>query len=89
MIGNVWSIPNTRNKTGHPAIFPEQLVLNHILSWSNKEDLIYDPFMGSGTTAIVSHLQERNWIGSETNNNYVKITQNRLLNPHSRTPQKR
>ena len=43
----------------HPAIFPEELVKDHISSWSNENDLIYDCFMGSGTTAKCAHLLKR------------------------------
>ena len=42
----------------HPAIFPEELAEKHIISWTNKGDLVYDPFMGSGTTA----KNQWNWV---------------------------
>lgn len=63
---------------GHPAVFPEQLAADHIHSWSNKGDLIYDPFMGSGTTAKMAHLQGRNWIGSEISQEYCDIANKRI-----------
>ena len=62
----------------HPAMFPEKLANDHILSWSNKGDLIYDPFMGSGTTAKMAYLQNRNYIGSEISSEYIKIAEKRL-----------
>lgn len=62
----------------HPAIFPEKLVEDHLLSWSNKGDLVYDPFMGSGTTAKMSILNDRNWVGSEINVEYCKIIKDRI-----------
>ena len=62
----------------HPAIYPEQLVEDHILSWSNENDLIYDPFMGSGTTAKMAILNKRNWIGSEISKEYCDIITRRL-----------
>ena len=62
----------------HPAIFPEKLVNDHILSWSNEGDLVYDPFMGSGTTAKMAILNNRNWIGSEISEEYCKIIEERL-----------
>jgi len=62
----------------HPAIFPEQLVKEHIYSWSNEEDLIYDCFMGSGTTAKMAHLQKRNWIGSEFSKEYTELANKRI-----------
>ena len=62
----------------HPAIFPEELVKRHLLSWSNESDLVYDPFMGSGTTAKVSVMNNRNWIGSEISEEYCNILNTRL-----------
>ncbi len=62
----------------HPAIFPEQLANDHIISWSNESDLIYDPFMGSGTTAKMSIINKRNWIGSEMSSEYCDIVHERL-----------
>ena len=64
---NIWQMNNTKNngKRKHPAPFPEQLANDHIISWSNEEDLIYDPFMGSGTTAKMALLNNRDFIGSE------------------------
>ena len=62
----------------HPAIFPEQLANDHIISWSNENDLIYDCFMGSGTVAKMSILSNRNWIGSELSNEYCKIIEERI-----------
>lgn len=62
----------------HPAIFPELLVSEHIYSWSNEGDLVYDPFMGSGTTAKMAHIYKRNWIGSEMSQDYVDLANKRL-----------
>ncbi|MGI9256017.1 MAG: DNA-methyltransferase [Salinispira sp.] len=62
----------------HPAIFPESLVKDHIISWSNKGDTIYDPFMGSGTTAKISKILHRHYIGSEINKEYAAIAEKRL-----------
>jgi site-specific DNA-methyltransferase (adenine-specific) len=67
----------------HPAIYPEKLVRDHIYSWSNENDLVYDPFMGSGTTAKMAHLQKRNWIGSEISSEYVDLA-NKRLDPYLR-----
>jgi site-specific DNA-methyltransferase (adenine-specific) len=61
----------------HPAIFPEKLAKDHILSWSNIDDVIYDPFLGSGTTAKMAQLCNRNYIGSEINKDYYKIAKKR------------
>ncbi len=82
---NVWRYANGGNNTSkdketfeHPAPFPEQLALDHIISWSNKGDIVYDPFMGSGTTAKMCVLTERNWIGSEISSEYCEIIKKRV-----------
>ncbi|MCC7431160.1 site-specific DNA-methyltransferase [bacterium] len=62
----------------HPAIFPEKLVADQIKTWTNEKDLVYDPFMGSGTTAKIAHLLNRKWIGSEISKEYVQIAAERL-----------
>ena len=77
---NVWEFAVGGNLTGHPAIFPEQLANDHIISWSNEGDLVYDPFMGSGTTAKMAILNKRNWIGSEISEEYCKIIKRRITN---------
>jgi site-specific DNA-methyltransferase (adenine-specific) len=75
---NVWHInPNNTNHK-HPAIFPEQLANDHIISWSNENDLVYDCFMGSGTTAKMALLNKRNYIGSEISKEYCDIIEQRL-----------
>lgn len=77
---NLWRISIGKNKEtkGHPAVFPEQLANDHIISWSNENDLIYDPFMGSGTTAKMAMLNNRKYIGSEISEDYCKIIETRL-----------
>ena len=62
----------------HPAIFPEALANDHIISWSNEGDLVYDPFMGSGTTAKMAIINKRNWIGSEISKEYCEIIEKRI-----------
>jgi len=77
---NVWNI-NTEvsNKNRfHPAQFSEQLANDHIISWSNEGDLVYDCFMGSGTTAKMSLINNRNYIGSEISKEYIDISNKRL-----------
>ena len=64
-------------------MFPEKLAADHIWSWSNEGDLVYDPFMGSGTTAKMAHLYNRNWIGSEISSEYVELA-NKRLDPYLR-----
>jgi site-specific DNA-methyltransferase (adenine-specific) len=62
----------------HPATFPEKLANDHIVSWSNEGDLVYDPFMGSGTTAKMAILNNRKYIGSEISKEYCEIAEQRL-----------
>ena len=79
---NIWTYTTSceKDKTGHPAIFPEQLAIDHILSWSNENDVVYDPFMGSGTTAKACILTNRKYIGSEISPDYYKIILERINN---------
>ncbi len=62
----------------HPAIFPEKLAADQIKTWSNEGEIVYDPFMGSGTTAKVAHLLKRKWLGSEISKEYTDIAEERL-----------
>lgn len=82
MLKNVWDVQNgfkgDLGKFKHPAMFPEQLANDHIISWSNENDLVYDPFMGSGTTAKMSKINNRNWIGSEISKEYCDIIHARV-----------
>lgn len=62
----------------HPAIFPEKLVEDQIRTWTNSGDVVYDCFMGSGTTAKVAQLLDRKWLGSEISEQYVRLANERL-----------
>ena len=75
---NIWECAIAQNKTEHPAVFPESLIADHITSWSNEGDLVYDPFIGSGTTALAARSLGRNYIGSEISQEYCKIAESRL-----------
>jgi len=78
---NIWTYSqnNGIDRTiNHKAQFPEKLAQDHILSWSNEGDIILDPFMGSGTTAKMAILNNRNFIGFEINEEYCKIAENRV-----------
>ena len=76
---NVWKMPAEKaNKTGHPAVFPLQLAKDHILSWSNEGDIVLDPFLGSGTTALAAIELKRHYIGFEISEEYFEIACKRL-----------
>ena len=79
---DVWKIPlvsgNSIERTGHPAQYPEKLIERIILAATNKKDLVLDPFMGSGTTANVAKKLGRNYVGYETNKEYIDIANKRL-----------
>ena len=77
IIGNVWELQPARCSE-HPAIFPEKLAQDHILSWSNEREVVYDPFMGSGTVAKMCIKTNRNYVGSETSQEYCTIAEKRL-----------
>ncbi|NCC55834.1 MAG: site-specific DNA-methyltransferase, partial [Erysipelotrichia bacterium] len=68
----------------HPAIFPEKLVADHITSWTNEGDLVYDCFMGSGTTAKVATVMNRYFLGSEMETEFVELS-NKRLKPYLHT----
>ena len=74
---NIWRF-DTQKNSEHPAPFPEQLANDHIISWSNEGDTILDPFMGSGTTAKMALLNNRNYIGFELSEEYCKIAEERI-----------
>lgn len=84
---NIWryAVGGTNHSTDeisfrHPATFPEKLASEHIYSWSNEQELIYDPFIGSGTTAISALKYKRNFIGSEISKDYCDIANIRIKN---------
>ena len=62
----------------HPAIFPEALARDHILSWSAPGDLVFDPFSGSGTTALMAKTNARKYLGCEIDEGYCDIARTRL-----------
>lgn len=78
---NIWRIPIGKNAEtkGHPAPFPEQLVRDHVITWSNPGDVVLDPFMGSGTTAKVCLETGRNYIGFEISEEYCEIERMRTM----------
>ena len=62
----------------HPAVYPEQLAQDHILSWSNEGDIVLDPMCGSGTTCKMAFLNKRNFIGVDISEEYIEIAKTRL-----------
>lgn len=67
----------------HPATFPEQLAFDQIKTWSNQNDIVFDPFMGSGTTAKISIMLKRNYLGSEISKEYFDLINRRINNFNS------
>lgn len=79
---NVWILcPTVSNEAkGHPAIFPEKLAEDHIISWSNENDLVLDPMMGSGTVGVACKKLNRDFIGIEISPDYFKLAKRRIEN---------
>ena len=75
---NIWKIPNQKRGINHPAPFPEQLANDHIVSWSNPGDIIFDPFVGSGTTAKMAALNGRKYIGIDISEEYCELARKRV-----------
>ena len=80
---NIWDISvgggiSYKGNCNHPAVFPEKLANNHIISWSNEGDTILDPFAGSGTTGKMAKQLGRNFIGIELDPEYFKIAEKRI-----------
>lgn len=82
---NVWIYHESGTRTEHPAVFPFKLAKDHIISWSNKDDIIFDPFMGSGTTAVAALDTERQYIGAEIAKEYAEIANDRIKNHTTQT----
>lgn len=80
---NIWKYTTSFNGYKHPAPFPEQLAKDHILSWSRPGELIYDPFLGSGTTTAAAAELGRAYCGSEISENYARLAIERTKNAHN------
>lgn len=74
----IWNIPLGKFRDAHFAVFPEQLVETCLLGGTSKSDLVLDPFMGSGTTAVVSRKLERHFLGLELVPEYAEMAVKRL-----------
>ena len=82
---NIWKYNTGKNYSTkdavafeHPAIFPEALARDHILTWSVENDLVLDPFMGSGTTAVCCIETQRKYLGYEVDPTYYDVCQRRI-----------
>lgn len=88
--GNIFSyrVGSTTDSSGfkHPAMFPTDLAKDQIISWSNEDDLVLDPFMGSGTTGVMCKLLRRRFIGIELESNYFDMAKTRI--EHTTVPKK-
>ena len=77
---NIWEVnpQRQRGKNKHPAPFPLPLARDHITSWSNEGDTVFDPFMGSGTTGVAAKNLNREFIGIEMDETYFNIAKARI-----------
>ena len=70
---------NDRIAFEHTAVFPEKLAEDHILSWTNPNDIVFDPMCGSGTTCKMAYINNRNYLGVDISENYCRISKKRIL----------
>lgn len=77
---SVWTVSTKPTKDAHFAVFPEALIIDCIKAGVPEGGLVLDPFMGSGTTAIVARSLERDYIGFELNSEYITISENKINN---------
>jgi site-specific DNA-methyltransferase (adenine-specific) len=84
--GNIWEYAVGGKSIGHPAVFPEKLAHDHVLSWSNEGDTVLDPFMGSGTTGVACKRLGRNFVGIELDAGYFEIAKRRIADAEACQP---
>jgi site-specific DNA-methyltransferase (adenine-specific) len=81
---NIWRVPSlkgsSKEKCGHPSQKPIKLIERIVLSSSDPGDLVLDPFLGSGTTAVVAEKHHRRWLGIEIDPRYVALAGTRVQN---------
>jgi DNA modification methylase len=77
---DVWSVCARAEKENHFAVFPEALIVDCIKAGCPENGIVLDPFMGSGTTAVVARKLNRNYIGFELNPEYIKISERKIYN---------
>ena len=83
---SVWSVTNKPYKGGHFACFPPDLIEPCILAGSEENDIVLDPFMGSGTTAMVAKKHNRNYLGCELHEDYASLQSDRIDSIPSQLP---
>ena len=82
--GNIWEYVVGKNVLDqgakeHPAPFPIQLALDHIISWTNEGDMVLDPMCGSGTACLAAAMQKRIFTGIDLSKNYCRIAEKRIF----------
>jgi site-specific DNA-methyltransferase (adenine-specific)/modification methylase len=86
---DMWQMPLVQGKerikgkdkrAAHPTQKPKEMLKRIILASSNEEDIVLDPFAGSGTTLVVADELNRNWIGIEKNTKYIELIKKRFIN---------
>ena len=77
-LSDVWKMPREKHAKGHQAVMPTKMVKTILENFSAEGDLVYDPFMGAGTTAFVCEQMNRRWIGSEISEEYVALARQRV-----------
>lgn len=82
---NVWKFNTGKKYTteddfafNHPAMFPESLAEDHVMTWTQEGDLIVDPFVGAGTTTKMAAINNRRWLGIDISEEYVEIANKRM-----------
>ena len=80
---NVWVLPKAHQRdlppTGdHPAVMPVHLAADHVLSWSNSGDVVFDPMAGSGVTLYAAAQNGRRWLGCDISAEYAEVARRRL-----------
>lgn len=80
--GDIWVIPNVKSnhveKTEHPCQFPVELIERLVLSMTNEDDWVFDPFLGTGTSIIAAIRHQRRGAGAETVSQYIKLARDRI-----------
>lgn len=80
-MGDIWQIKRGKKITkAHSAVFPPALIHKILTNFTEVDDIVYDPFMGTGTTAVVAEQLNRRWVGSEISEEYCELINNRVNN---------